>query len=106
MYKLLIPLFLLSCNKKESIDETGLFIPPEFSCSHPNTPYEAQIEVSYYEEPQTSKVEVVIEQGDRIIVAQLYKEKRSSQIWSRVIQAFEFDCNKDYEYAFFATQEH
>lgn len=97
---------LIGCSAEQQDQNTGYVdtLTPVFLCSHPHTEYEAQIEVYYQEDPFVNKVEVIIEQGEISFVAPLIKPNKKYEDWHRIINILNFDCTKDYDYAFVATE--
>lgn len=97
---------LIACSGKQQEENTGFVdtLTPVFICSHPNTEYEAQIEVYYQDDPFVQKVYAIIEQDEISFVVPLFKPNKKYEDWHRTINVLNFDCTEDYNYSFVAKE--
>jgi len=89
---------LVACSKVDYDDlDTGTF--KEVICSHPNSQFEAQVEVNYSDDGFTS-VEFVLGQNDEFWITGLKRPDEDVMTWNATMQILEFDCYANFTYDF------
>ena len=98
MTRLVLSSLLVGCSQADyDVIDTGAF--EEVVCSHPNSQFEAQVEVNYQDEDFTS-VEIILGQNEEFWIADLQRPNEDVTTWHATMQILEFDCYTDFTYNF------
>jgi len=98
MTRLVLLSLLVGCSQADyDVIDTGAF--EEVVCSHPNSQFEAQVEVNYQDEDFTS-VEIILGQNEEFWIADLQRPNEDVTTWHATMQILEFDCYTDFTYNF------
>lgn len=97
-------LSFLACVGCADIDytqfDTGLVV-EEVVCSHPNTQYEAQVDINFdLGLEEATGVEFVLEQYNEWWIIDLNEPTKNHSFWHARMQIYDFVCNESFYYDF------
>lgn len=71
------------------------------SCDHPDSRYEAVVNVSVSDDQQWDEVRFYLTQGERQWETSLWDPDEQTSSWDTRMQLYELDCEADHTYEFF-----
>ena len=98
MMKFISLITLVACSQVD-YDKIDTGDVEEVVCSHPNSQFEAQIEISYPDNDFVS-VEFVLGQNEEFWITDLQRPNEKVSTWHTTMQILEFDCHADFTYDF------
>tara|TARA_R110001592_G_scaffold362495_2_gene676522 strand:+ start:553 stop:873 length:321 start_codon:yes stop_codon:yes gene_type:complete len=75
------------------------------SCTHPDSLYEGVVEVEVDDNYSWKAIEFEIRQEESSWSTMLWNPDTQNELWSTRMQLIEMDCNSEYEYTFYYTEE-
>lgn len=70
-------------------------------CTHPDSPYEAVVNVSVDDDQTWDEVRFYISQGENDWDTPLWEPDETTPTWDTRMQLYELNCREDYTYEFF-----
>ena len=71
------------------------------TCDHPDSQFEAVVNVSVDDNQQWDEVRFYLTQGERQWETSLWEPDEQTSSWDTRMQLYELDCEEDYTYEFF-----
>lgn len=71
------------------------------TCNHPDSRYEAVVNVSVSDNQQWDEIRFYLTQGDQQWETSLWEPNEQTPSWDTRMQLYELDCEEDHTYEFF-----
>ena len=94
---MLLPL-LTGCPVAHTPAAQQSFPDEDISCTHPDSQYEAAVEVSVKDKTKWSNLEFHIYQDTNHWQTNLYNSVNDPELWQTKMQLYELDCTEEYNY--------